>query len=141
MRWRDHGAAIGLALAALLAGCADGDEVGPCAARTGGALVALDIAGESFTVWSTNDEFIAEAEALAQGGQQRIPLFNRLIDGTDCDPQWSWHVDPSDMTWVDSTIELCDAVPSGIEDDKAYWLDDVDQFCPWAAAVVDVSLQ
>jgi hypothetical protein len=135
-----HGA-IGLAIAVVLAGCADGDEVGPCAARAGGALVALDIVGESFTLWSTNDDFIAEAEALADSGGQRIPLFNRLIDGSDCDPQWSWHVDPSDMAWVDSTIELCDAVPSGIEDDKAYWLDDVDQFCPWTATVVDVDRQ
>ena len=129
------------AAALLIAGCGDSGESSAdlCADRAGGARITLDIAGtETLTVWSENDAFIAEARALESTGDRRIPMFNDLVDGRDCDAQWSWHVDPTDMEWVDASIELCDAVPSGIEGDRSYWLDTVDQYCPWAASVASV---
>jgi hypothetical protein len=134
------------ATALLTCGCSDSGDPGGdlCADRAGGALITLDIAGadeETLTVWSENDDFIAEARALEGTGEQLIPMFNDLVEGRDCDAQWSWHVDPMDMTWAEAAIELCDAVPSGIESNKSYWLDTVDQYCPWGASVSRVALQ
>jgi hypothetical protein len=66
-------------------------------------------------------------------------MFTRLIDGTACDPQWSWHPDPSDMEFADFTIELCDGIPSYIEENKAEWLATVMNYCPWSARVTGVT--
>jgi hypothetical protein len=110
-----------------------------CEDRTGGALVEFEIVEETFRVWIENAAFIAEAERLLDAGETRVPNFQTLIDGSDCDPQWSWHVDPNDVEFADFTIELCDAVPSYIEENKADWFDQVGQWCPWSARVTAVT--
>jgi hypothetical protein len=109
-----------------------------CAERSGGALITFGIGDERLIVWSTEEAFIGEARAIADGASSRIPHFQRLLDGTDCDPQWTWHVAPDEMEWVDVMMELCDGLPSMVEDDKTYWLEDVGTFCPWIVNVVDV---
>jgi hypothetical protein len=108
-----------------------------CSERTGGALIRFAIGSESLTVWVTNDSFIAEAERLRAAGEQRIPSF-ALLDDTDCDPQWTWHVDPASVAFADVTIEVCDGLPSHIENDKRYWLETLGSYCPWSARVVSV---
>jgi len=109
-----------------------------CGARTGGALIRFAIAGESLTVWVTSDAFIDRAlELLASGGRQ-IPIFGTLLDATGCDAQWSWQVDPLDVTFADAAIELCDGLPSHIEADRKYWLETVGSYCPWSAVVTAV---
>lgn len=109
-----------------------------CAHREGGALVTFDICGERFTVWVVGDAFIDEAIALLSSGGQRIPSFGTLLDGTDCDLQWTWHPDPAEVGFTDFAIELCDGCPSHIEADKPYWLGTVDLYCPWSARVIAV---
>jgi len=109
-----------------------------CASRTGGAVITFAICERTLTVWSTAPGFIDEAIALLAAGEQRIPVFAALLDGADCDAQWSWHPDPGEMSFADFTIELCDGCPFHIEDDKPYWLDTVDQYCPWTAQVTAV---
>jgi hypothetical protein len=108
-----------------------------CSERTGGALIRFAIGNESLTVWVTNDSFIAEAERLRMAGERRIPSF-ALLDDTDCDPQWTWHVDPASVAFADVTIEVCDGLPSHIENDKRYWLETLGSYCPWSARVVSV---
>jgi hypothetical protein len=108
-----------------------------CDERADGALITFQIVDETFSVWVTNEEFAEEAKVYI-GTQSRIPAFGDLVEGTDCDPQWSWHVDPDDMSWADLTIELCDGLPSFIEDDLEYWLEGVDSYCPWGAEVLVV---
>jgi len=118
-------------------GAGGGDAL--CAERTDGALVDFTIVAESLRLWITNDAFIDESIAqLAGDVQPRVPLFNDLVDGQDCDPQWSWHVDPQTVEFADFTIELCDGLPSHIEADKQYWLNTVSSYCPWSAVVAAV---
>ena len=109
-----------------------------CAERRGGALITFEACEATFTLWSTAGAFIDEAAALLQAGEQRIPIFSELLDGTDCDGQWTWHADAAAMSFADFTIELCDGCPFHIEDDKPYWLETVGQYCPWSARVVAV---
>jgi hypothetical protein len=109
-----------------------------CEERIEGALVDFDIVGESLTVWITNGEFIDEAKKLLASGDQRIPVFDGLLDGRDCDADWTWHVDPSSASFADFTIELCDGLPSHIEADKTYWIGTVKSYCPWSAKVTAV---
>lgn len=135
-------ALVGTALLLVtLAGAGCGGDSGGgqrCAARRGGAFVAFDICDESLIVWSTAPAFIDEAIRLLDSGERLIPVFAQLLDGTDCDPQWTWHVGPAEMSFTEFAIELCDGCPSHLDDDKAYWLNTVRQYCPWTARVVDV---
>ena len=113
------------------------DAVVLCGDRTGGAVIDFDIAGETLKVWITDDVFIDEAMNLLAAGKQRVAIF-QLIDGRDCDPQWSWHVEPSNPKFADLAMELCDGLPSFVEKDKEYWLRNVGSFCPWTAKVMQV---
>ena len=112
-----------------------------CADRTGGALVDFEIVEETLRVWIENTAFITEAERLLAAGETRVPVFDTLVDGTDCDPQWSWHPDPVEVDFADFTIEICDAVPSYIEENEAEWFDSVGSYCPWSARVTAVTAQ
>ncbi|HRI70909.1 MAG TPA: hypothetical protein PK156_42035 [Polyangium sp.] len=109
-----------------------------CAERVNGALVTFDIAGQTFSVWIENGAFIDEAKMLLAAGQQKVPVFNQVIDGRDCDSDWTYHVDPNDVGFADVTIELCDGTPQYIEDNKAEWISTVKQYCPWSAKVTAV---
>ena len=101
-------------------------------------MITFAICDETLAVWSTADAFIDQARQLLTSGDQLIPIFGTLIDGTDCDPQWTWHPAPADMSFAELAIELCDGCPSHIEDDKSYWLGTVGQYCPWGARVSSV---
>jgi hypothetical protein len=119
---------------------ASGPDAGvdPCAARTGGALVHFQICDEDLALWITDDDFIDEALDLVGQGQMRVPVFDELVAGTDCDPQWSWHVDPSQAEFAIAAIEVCDGCPSFVESELEYWVETVEGYCPWLAEVASV---
>jgi len=110
----------------------------PCSARTGGAMIRFGIQNESLTVWVTNGPFIDRAVQLLATGGRQVPIFGTLFDGAACDPQWTWHVDPQNVSFADAAIELCDGLPSHIEANKAYWLGTVKSYCPWSAVVTAI---
>jgi hypothetical protein len=39
---------------------------------------------------------------------------------------------------ADVTIELCDGLPSHIDDDLGYWVRTVKRYCPWGAVPLRV---
>jgi len=111
-----------------------------CASRKGGAMVTIenaDRAAERYTTWVTTPAFIDEAKRLLAAGERRVPSF-KVLDGTECDGKWSFHLDPVDASFADFTIEICDAVPSYIQANKADWLSKNLRWCPWSAKVVSV---
>jgi glucose/arabinose dehydrogenase len=110
----------------------------PCSGLTGGALINFGIVNESLTVWVTNGPFIDRAKELLATGARQIPIFGTLLDGRACDPQWTWHADPQNVSFADAAIELCDGLPSHIEANKTYWLETVGSYCPWSAVVTAV---
>lgn len=115
------------------AGGAGGGEL--CADREGGALIDFDIVGELLRVWTTDDAFIDEA--ISQLGGMTPPRVAVFVPaaGVDCDAQWSWHTEPTPVSFADLTIELCDGRPSDVEGDIDYWVNTVGQYCPWSAVV------
>jgi glucose/arabinose dehydrogenase len=106
-----------------------------CADRAGGALITFSIQEETLAVWITNGAFIDRAKEILAGGRRQIPIFGTLLDRSACDPQWTWHPDPENVSFADAAIELCDGLPSHVEADKEYWLGTVGSFCPWSAVV------
>ncbi|MEE9217912.1 MAG: PQQ-dependent sugar dehydrogenase [Acidobacteriota bacterium] len=109
-----------------------------CPERDGGALITFSVVNETLSVWITDDTFIDRALQLLDAGETQVPLFQALVDGPDCDPQWSWHVDPQQVSFADFTIEVCDGLPSDIEQNKEYWLETVGSYCPWSGVVMAV---
>lgn len=103
-----------------------GDEL--CAERTGGALIEVEVLGETLRFWTTNDAFIQEVEESIGAIPERIPLLE-LEDGRDCDAQWTFHFDPATPRFVDDWIDICDVELSRIEGDKTFYLANGD-FCP-----------
>jgi len=50
---------------------------------------------------------------------------------------WSWHLDPTDISFDEVTIELCDGCPQAIEDDVTTWIATVERFCPWSGRILE----
>jgi hypothetical protein len=40
---------------------------------------------------------------------------------------------------AEMTIELCDGLPSYVENDLDYWVDTVGRFCPWQAELTSIT--
>lgn len=113
-----------------------GDE--SCADLREGALITFDVAGQSLTVWITNTTFIAEAERLLDEGTSRIPRFDEVIAAQGCDPQYAWTVDPEAVEFVDVTRELCAGTPAYVDNNLDAWIDELGDYCPWSAQVIEV---
>ena len=109
-----------------------------CKTRVGGSWITFSIGNEMLTVWSTNSKFNTEAFLAAAKGTLVTPVFNDLIEGTDCDGQWTWHVDPENVELASSSPE-CEGLPSAIEADKQHWLGQIDRYCPRDVLISAVS--
>jgi hypothetical protein len=111
-----------------------------CSVRTGGALITFNKGSESWTVWSTNEKFNSEAMLAALKGTAVQPVFHDVIDGVDCDGQFTWHVDP-ESTGLDADYEAsCDALPSEVEAKKADFLK-MNKWCPSKVLVASYQAQ
>jgi hypothetical protein len=112
-----------------------------CASRRGGAFVTIQVAEQfSFKVWvpAANGEFIAHAKQNLAAGTRQNVSFTKMVDGTDCDGQWSWTVDTSDASFPDFSVEVCDGTPEYIEANKAEWFRAPGYYCPWGAKITAV---
>jgi hypothetical protein len=79
---------------------------------------------------------IAEAEALLAGRSHKIlsGVLQRGDGGVN--RPWSWHLDPSTVSFAEIAIELCDGCPSFVERDLEYWIGTVGRYCPWTTEVI-----
>ena len=134
--------ALGLmALLLLLAACdsdpANEDEE----TLQGGILATFNVEGETFKVWITNAQTIEQILDLRDGKSQAAIPNGRLRagagHGTHNEP-WSWHLDPETTAMAESTIEVCSGLPSFVEADLDEWVNNVGQYCPWSASLVEV---
>ena len=114
-----------------------------CPDRIGGAFVTLGYCEASVKLWLRRTEFIDEALTFlgSTTTAPRTPLL-AVVAGSDCDSQWSWHVDdvtPSFVTTVPATG--CDVCPADIQADVAAHLASSGKWCPSSAKVLAVDVQ
>ncbi|MFI6393359.1 hypothetical protein ACIBHY_40545 [Nonomuraea sp. NPDC050547] len=97
-------------------------------------VATINTGGESFRVRlvEPNDVEAAYRNLSGQGNRQHIN--GKILTGTDVNVGWSWHLDPSDVEFVDISMELCDGKPSDVENGTLSG----DRFCPWGTQVVDI---
>lgn len=91
---------------------------------------------EEYRILLTDPADIAIAQQLLAGEEApRIPS-GVIVRGGDggVNTGYSWHIDPDTVEFAEVTIELCDGLPSYVEDGSLSG----DRFCPWSAEVIAV---
>ncbi len=101
----------------------------------GSVIVTFEVELEEFRVLLTEPDDIQIARQLL-AGEEVPPIPNGLVlpgDGGVNGP-WSWHIDPRDIEFADVATEVCDGLPSFVENGFISG----DRYCPWGAQVVAV---
>lgn len=100
-----------------------------------GVVVTFDVEGEQFKILITRADLIAHAQALLAGGTEGTIPSGLIVRGEPgVNAPYSWHIDPDSLEFADMTMEICDGLPSHVEDGTL----EGDRYCPWGATVVDV---
>ena len=99
-------------------------------------IATFEVAGsETFKVELATPELIEHAKALLTGENiAAIPLGDVVRDDPGPNAPWSWHIDPATLEFAEITIEVCDGLPSYVEDETVTSPD----FCPWSAEIVSI---
>ncbi len=126
-------AAIPFALAVLVAGGLAGCAPQPQAQHVATFQVAGD---QTYKIALDTPELVKHAEELLAGKEvPAIPVGKIVRGSSSVNAPWSWHIDPSTLHFADFTTEVCDGLPSYVEDRTLT----SDTYCSWAATVIAVS--
>ena len=99
--------------------------------RTAFSLVTSGMAGQP------NPDTIDQLIALRDGTSSANIPNGRILRGPGAgnhNAPWSWHIDPDSLEFADMTMEVCDGLPSHVEDGTLAG----DRYCPWSAEVIDI---
>jgi hypothetical protein len=98
-------------------------------------VVTFAVIDETYRVLLTDPEDIAIAQMLLAGEEAPTIPNGLLVRGvTGVNEGWSWSIDPDSLEFADVTMEVCDGLPSHVEDGTLA----TDRFCPWSAEVIAV---
>ena len=117
------------------------DPAPPPDVLTGGVLVTLDVQGEVFRWWITNDATADAIRDMWRGTRPMTSMGGVLRDSpghANHNTPWTWHVDP-ELNGVDVlTVPESPWLPSQCEGQKAHWLAVGTTFIPMGPQIVDV---
>jgi hypothetical protein len=114
---------------------------GGMGALRGGALATFEVEGERFRVWTINPQTIHNLHELQQGTSTANIPNGRILRGPGQarhNAPYHWHIDPQDMTMAEAAIEICDGLPSYVEENVDEFIERVGRYCPWAAELVEL---
>ena len=105
-------------------------------APTGNPVAVFELpGGETYRIELATPELQQHAQDLLDGKDvAAIPLGTVVRDDPGVNKPWSWHIDPATLEFAEITIEVCDGLPSYVEDGTVT----SDQYCPWSAKVIDI---
>ena len=129
-------AVVGLIGAVLPACNDDGPSVAPPTTTSPFPVATFRVADvETYKIALLTPELVDHAERLLAGEPiAAIPLGTVVRDSPGPNAPWTWHIDPATLEFADITIEVCDGLPSYVEDGTVT----SDQYCPWSAKVIAV---
>lgn len=115
--------------APAFAACSDD---GPVASNP---VATFQVVDETFRIELATPELADHARRLL-AGEEIAAIPNGLVvrDDPSVNAPWSWHIDPASLEFADMTIEVCDGLPSFVEDGTVT----SDRYCPWSAEVIAV---
>jgi hypothetical protein len=128
---------VAAALLAALAVAAALTSVVP--ASSGSTVVTFEVAGyadETYKIELATPELIEHVKQIMAGDDVAL-IPNGLVvrDDPSVNAPWSWHIDPASLTFADVTTEVCDGLPSYVEDGTVT----SPYFCPWVTKVIDLT--
>lgn len=129
VRRRSRLLALGIVPAVLAAGALSG------CSPSGNPVATFRVVDETYRIELATPELVEHAEALLAGEEvARIPLGRVVRGETGVNTGWSWHIDPATLEFADVTIEVCDGLPSFVEEGIVTSPD----YCPWSAEIVSI---
>jgi hypothetical protein len=117
----------------ILSGC--GGQASPGVPHDGVIVTFLVAGTEQYKIRLTDPEDIEIARRLLNGEEApSIPngVIVRGDSGVNVD--YSWHIDPESVEFAEMTVEVCDGLPSDVEQE----IITSDRYCPWSAEVIDI---
>lgn len=134
--------AFGVLLCALLSACSaatssSSTSPSPSPPASASTVVTFQVGNEQYRIELTDPADVAIAFKLLAGEEApRIPngLIVRGSDG-GVNTGYSWHIDPASLEFADMTTEVCDGLPSYVEDGSLTG----DYFCPWSAELINIA--
>jgi hypothetical protein len=101
----------------------------------GAVVVTFQVEDEQYRILLTDEADIENARRLL-AGEEAPNIPNGLIVRGDpgVNVGYSWHIDPASVDFADMTMEICDGVPSFVEDGTL----EGDRYCPWGARVIGI---
>lgn len=105
-------------------------------ALAGSVIVTFRVGGtEEFRVLLVDPADIAIASGLLSGKPGPAIPNGRIVRGENTvNPGHRWTLDPGDFEFADFTTEVCDGLPSHVDDPSFT----SDRYCPWAAVVIGI---
>ena len=108
-------------------------------ASTGPTVVTFEVAGyadETYKIELATPELIEHVKQIMAGDDVAL-IPNGLVvrDDPGVNAPWSWHIDPASLDFADVTTEVCDGLPSYVEDGTVT----SPYFCPWLTKVIDLT--
>lgn len=124
---------LGLALAAMtVIGCG-GSDGSDAPADDAPVIATFEVVDEAYRILLTDPADIAVARRLLAGTEApSIPNGLVLRGDSGVNDGYTWSIDPDDVEFADSTIEVCDGLPSDVEAGVIT----SDRYCPWSATLV-----
>ena len=127
--------ALTLVAVTVLGACGDDGPGAAPAVTTGNPVATIQVVGETYKIELATPELVQHARDLLAGEEvASIPNGTVVRDDPGVNAPWSWHIDPATLEFADMTIEVCDGLPSYVEDGTVT----SDQYCPWSAEIVSI---
>ncbi|KQX07144.1 MULTISPECIES: BP74-related protein [unclassified Leifsonia] len=121
-------AIVAIASVASLAGCGAEERAG-----SGRPVATFQVVGETFRIELVTPELIDHAQRLFDGEDlAAIPVGKIVRPEPEVNTGWTWHIDPNTLEFADVTTEVCDGLPSFVEDETLT----SDTYCPWSATII-----
>jgi hypothetical protein len=90
---------------------------------------------ETYRIRLTDPDDIEIARQLLAGEvDPKIPNGIVVRGDSDVNIDYTWHIDPDSLEFVDVTTEVCDGLPSDVEQG----IITSEYYCPWAAEVIAI---
>lgn len=108
-----------------------------CSAEPSNPVATFEVAGgETFRVELATPELVEHAEKLLAGEDvASIPNGTVVRGDPGVNEPWSWHLDPETFEFARFTTEVCDGIPSFVEDESVT----SPYYCPWSATITEIS--
>jgi hypothetical protein len=98
-------------------------------------IVTFKVGNEKYRVLVVDPVNVAIAQRLLEGKDApHIPNGIVVRGDPSVNTGWSWHIDPASVEFADMTTEVCDGLPSFVEDGTIT----SDYYCPWGAKVIAI---